>query len=342
MAFDRVTIPDASSYKVLFASEWVWPGLMILGAILLVPETPYHLARKGKLSAATKSLGFLYGKKTPTAPVLAAIASTLAHEEQEERLGGGDDAGATFLACFRGVHARRTRIVLYCNGLSQMIGATFMTNAPYFMVSAGLSPTRVATMIELGIGLAIVGSAFTFAALPHIGRRKLMLGGILLAAVLFMIMGIASSVPNPTAPTPLWCTGISLQLVWLCMGPVIGPAMAVAGEVSAVRLRAQTAALGFFFNYAYSTVWNVVVPYMYNADAGNLQGKTGWIFCGTCLISLVVVWFEVPELKDLTFADIDERFAMRIPTRAFKGWRDEAPAPNKAAGLGEVELEEVE
>lgn len=313
---------------------------MILG-VLLVPETPYHLAREGKLAAATKSLQFLYGKKTSTAPVLAGIASTLAHKEQEERL-GGDDADTSFRACFRGIHARRTRIVLYCNGLSQMIGVTFMANAPYFMVSAGLPPTKVAMMIELGIGLAIVGSAFTFAAIPHIGRRKLMLGSLVLAATLFLIMGVASSVPNPTAPSPLWCTGISLQLVWLCMGPVVGPAMAFSGEESAVRLRAKTAALGLFFNYAYSTVWNVVVPYMYNTDAGNLQGKTGWIFCGTCLISLVVIWFEVPDLKDLSFAKIDERFALRVKTRAFKTWQDEAPAPSKAATLGEVELEEVE
>ncbi|CAK7238441.1 hypothetical protein SEUCBS140593_010691 [Sporothrix eucalyptigena] len=334
VAFKRVSIPNQSSYKVLFATEWIWPGLMILGGLLLVPETPYHLTRRGLTERATKSLTFLYGKATPVEPILATISDTIEHESYL-----GDSV--SFRECFRGIHWRRTRIVLYCNGLSQMIGATFFSNAPYFMISAGMSPSNIAMIIEMGIGLAIIGSAFTFWALPNLGRRPMMMGGTLFAAVLFFIMGVASSVPNQSSKT-LWCTGISLQLVWLCMGPVVGPAMAVAGEVSAVRLRAKTAAIGFFFNYIYSTVWNVVVPYMYNTDEGNLQGKMGWIYFATCLISIVVVWFEVPELKDISFADIDERFEMRVATRAFKNWRDVTGPQTKAAALGEVELEQIE
>ena len=40
--------------------------------------------------------------------------------------------------------------------------------------------------------------------------------------------------------------------------------MAIAGEVSAVRLRAKSMAIGFTFNYFFSTVWNVAIPYLYN------------------------------------------------------------------------------
>ncbi|CAK7226328.1 hypothetical protein SBRCBS47491_006192 [Sporothrix bragantina] len=337
IAFKRVTIMNQSAYKVLFASEWVWPGLLLLGGAFLVPETPYHLARKGLFDKARKSLGFLYGKSEANAAsvssVLAAITATLEHESYL-----GEASPSSFRECFRGVNWRRTRIVLYCNGLSQMIGATFLSNAPYFMISAGYSSSNAAMMVELGIGLAIIGSFFTFWALPVLGRRPMILGGITFTSMLFLIMGIASSVPQQNSKT-LWCTGITLQLVWLTMGPIIGPAMAMAGEVSAVRLRAKTAAIGFFFNYVYSTIWNVVVPYMFNADEGNLQGKMGWIYLATCLISMAVVWFEFPELKDMRFADIDERFEMRVPTRAFKKWRDVSVPQTK---VPEVELEQIE
>lgn len=94
--------------------------------------------------------------------------------------------------------------------------------------------------------------------------------------------------------------------------------MAIAGEISAVRLRANTLAVGFLFNYLFSTVWNVVVPYMFNQDQGNLGGKTGWIFFGTSIIALVIVWLEFPETKGLTFVQIDDRFEMRINARDFK------------------------
>jgi SP family general alpha glucoside:H+ symporter-like MFS transporter len=58
---------------------------------------------------------------------------------------------SSFMDCFRGINWRRTRIVLYANGLSQMIGATFTNNAPYFMIVAGMSPTNTAMMVEMGI-----------------------------------------------------------------------------------------------------------------------------------------------------------------------------------------------
>jgi SP family general alpha glucoside:H+ symporter-like MFS transporter len=35
-------------------------------------------------------------------------------------------------------------------------------------------------------------------------------------------------------------------------------------------------------------------------------------------VSLIWAWFEVPELKDRTFAELDEIFAQTTPTRKFK------------------------
>jgi SP family general alpha glucoside:H+ symporter-like MFS transporter len=112
--------------------------------------------------------------------------------------------------------------------------------------------------------------------------------------------------------------------------------MSVAGEVSAVRLRAKTSALGFFFNYTFSTIWNVVVPYMFNPDQGNLAGKMGWIFFATCVVAGVIVWLEIPETKDLSFAEIDRRFEMRVSAREFNTWRDLVRS-NKDMELGQVE-----
>jgi SP family general alpha glucoside:H+ symporter-like MFS transporter len=303
----------------------------------LIPESPYHLVRKNNIEGATKSLQTLLSSKSPAVinGILGPIRDIIAHEQLSA--GAEAETVASFSDCFRGVNWRRTRIVLYANGLPQMIGATFINNAPYFMIVAGMSATNTATMVELGIGLAILSSAFTFWAISVLGRRVMVLSGTAFAGLLFFIMGIASSVPVQSSAA-LWCTAVTLQLVWLSIGPAIGPAMAAAGEVSAAQLRAKTSAIGFFFNYAYSTVWNVVVPYMFNPDQGNLAGKMGWIFFATSLIAGVVLWLELPETKDLTFAQIDERFEMRVGSRAFQKWRD----PVEAARKEELELGAVE
>ncbi|KAM0134451.1 hypothetical protein ACHAO1_005663 [Botrytis cinerea] len=316
VAFDRVTIMDQSSYKVLFASNWVWPLVIVLFCFV-IPESPYYLVRKGNLSSATKGLSKLYNKSISVEPILASMVRITREEENQANA----SSETSYMDLFKGTNWRRTRIILYTNGLNQMIGATFISNAPYFMITAGLSSSQASMMIELGIGFALISSFFTFWFMTFIGRRKMILSGISLAVVLFLIMGIAASVSSSKAS--LWCVGVTLQLVWFTIGPSIGPSISLAGEISSLRLRAKSQSLGFFFNYSYSTVWNVAVPYMFNATEGNLGGKMGWIFLATSCIALFVVWAEIPETKDRTYGELDEMFNERVPARKFKTYRTE-------------------
>lgn len=117
--------------------------------------------------------------------------------------------------------------------------------------------------------------------------------------------------------------GISLQLLWFCISSAVGPAMATAGEISSARLRAKSQAIGLGFNYLWSCVWNVVTPYMFNPkpNGGGLLGQTGFIFSATCVIALVIFWFEFPETKDRTFIELDEMFENKVKTRSFKGYK---------------------
>lgn len=144
----------------------------------------------------------------------------------------------------------------------------------------------------------------------------MILTGIGAAALIYLIMGIIACFRITSAT--LWGVGVLLQMIWFTVGPGIGPAISVAGEVSSARLRAKSQSLGFLFNYCYSTVWNVVVPYMFNTDEGNLGGKIGWIFFATCAITGVVVFLEFPETKDRGFDELDEMFEEKVKARKFK------------------------
>lgn len=99
--------------------------------------------------------------------------------------------------------------------------------------------------------------------------------------------------------------------------------MSVAGQVSQARLRAKSQSLGFGFNYFFSAVWNVCVPYMFNTDQGNLGGKMGFVYLATAVIAWVAVFFDVPETKGRSFAELDEMFQEGLPARGFKAWRRE-------------------
>lgn len=56
-------------------------------------------------------------------------------------------------------------------------------------------------------------------------------------------------------------------------------------------------------------------------SGGCLVGQTGFIFFITCIISLVVLWFEIPETKDRTFVELDKMFEQKVPTPKFKAYK---------------------
>ncbi|KAI0143353.1 general substrate transporter [Pestalotiopsis sp. NC0098] len=329
ISFTRVTIMDESAYKVLFAAEWCWPAALMAGAFL-IPESPYFLVRKNRIEEANKSLARLHRNKENSVQfAMRQIQDVIAHESEVGE--------SSFLECFHGTNWRRTRVVLYGNGLAQMTGAVFLNNAPYFMVLAGLSSTDVAMIIEIGIAMSIFSSILTFWAMTFMGRRTLVLGGTAFAGLMFFIMGICAAVPNQNGGTR-WAVAITLQMAWLSIGPANGSALAVAAEVSTMRLRAKTLAIGFFFNYFYSTVWNIVVPYMFNPGYGNLGGELGWVFFGTCFLSFLILFFEMPDTKDLTAAQIDERFENRAKTRGFRAENYQSNPPSlKDMEMGKAE-----
>jgi SP family general alpha glucoside:H+ symporter-like MFS transporter len=125
--------------------------------------------------------------------------------------------------------------------------------------------------------------------------------------------------------------------VWFIVGPAIGPAISLAGEISSLRLRAKSQSAGFFFNYSYSTIWNVVVPYMFNKDEGNLGGKMGWIFFATSVIAWAIVFFELPETKDRTYEELDEMFTQGVKARKFKEYLT-ARSMNVSGKLGDDDV----
>lgn len=46
VAFDRATIMEQSSYKILFVTNWVWLLVIVLFCFV-IPESPYHIVWKG-------------------------------------------------------------------------------------------------------------------------------------------------------------------------------------------------------------------------------------------------------------------------------------------------------
>ncbi len=87
-------------------------------------------------------------------------------------------------------------------------------------------------------------------------------------------------------------------------------AYVVASETSSLELRGATQGIGWFTGSLTTGIMTFTLPYVYNPDAGDLGGKTGFVFTGLCAIALVLCWRLIPEMKDCSQAEIDDMFGM--------------------------------
>jgi MFS transporter, SP family, general alpha glucoside:H+ symporter len=109
-----------------------------------------------------------------------------------------------------------------------------------------------------------------------------------------------------------------MQMIIFFYGCGVGGAYPVVGaETSSVKLRAKSQSIGFLVNAFFSWLFNFTVPYMFDADQGNLGGKCGFVFFALCVIGVTVIFFEIPEMKNRTYAELNTLFESRVPTRKF-------------------------
>ena len=299
------------SYRTCFASQWALSGAAMIAA-LVVPESPAWYLRQGKDDAARKSFQRLYNSPNVDNQ-MASLRQTLEHEKAERQT----SKQTSYMECFQGTNWRRTRIMIYAGIVQQFLGITFVANGTYFMIIAGLSPVNAITVLEVASALALGGIVASWYLSNVVGRRRTLLSCTAFLGVVWLSVGIAGCFKSSN--TALWYMGIMINLVLFFFNIGAGPVVPIIiGETSSVRLRAKSNAISFFANGFFSWLFNFFVPYMFNADEGNLGGKTGFFFAGMCVLAFAVLWLELPEMKNRTYMQIDEMFEEKLPTRAFR------------------------
>jgi MFS transporter, SP family, general alpha glucoside:H+ symporter len=309
--FSRVAIMDQSAFRVLFAVAWVFPGILAAGLPFL-PESPYWLVMRNRDEDARKSLIRLCNKKDDIDARLKQVQTTV---EAERRM-HAESLSTSFSDCFGGRNWRRTRIMLICAYMPQVVGAVLASNAPYFLNQTGLASETVIMLVQVGISGGLISSILNVFFMMRFHHRALMFSGVGICVVMYLIMGIAGALPRSNAT--LLVIGISLQFTSLSYGPAVGASVAVMGEVSSSRLRAKSLGISISAQYIFSTVWTIVVPYLFNQDQANLGGNIGWIFFGMGLIMLFVIYFDVPGTKGRSFEELDVMFEKGVSARHFE------------------------
>lgn len=303
-------VESKTGYLGGFGSQWVLSLAPFILACVM-PESPAYLVRKGYDSKALKSATRLYAPKVDPRGALDRIRAII----DEERAMA---AQASYRACFQGTNLRRTLIVALAYVMPVLFGLDLLSSASYLLKILDLPSGAALLMMIGGVVAGIISNDVGTWVVSHVRRRWITLMSLGAATVLRTAVGISGFWRSETAA---WLAGGLMITIILVCGVGCWPASyVIVGETSALVLRAPTQGLGSCTNYVASAVMAIVLPYIFNPDAGALGAKTAFVYTGLCAFALAAVWFCVPELKGRSMMDIDSMFESRLPTRQFERW----------------------
>ncbi|CDK29497.1 unnamed protein product [Kuraishia capsulata CBS 1993] len=302
------------AYRAVFIPQWIFSISCLFFAPFL-PESPYYYFNKGQDEKALASLKKLYN---PTQAQQQYALMKVTHDELKQIT-----EGTSYLDCFKKKDIKRTYLVLFGLWMSPMCGVYFVASyATYYYQLAGMSTKASYQLSCGGQAMSVVGVISSWFILDRFGRRPLMFFGLgTLTVINFVIAGAGSDTTNPTG-MQVATAFMSMYNFFYNMG--IGPLpFILAAEISSVSLRAKTMAMGMIVSYAFSCMWSLVLPYMFNPDEGNMGSKINFIFAGLCFLAIFVFYFIQPETAGRSFEEIDEMYDKNIPPRQWKSYKTE-------------------
>lgn len=279
-------------------------------------RSPWWLVSKGREEKALKALARLSSPGEDGQKRLAAIKQTLEQVKAETD-------GATYLECFRKSNLRRTIISVSLLCIQSLSGIVFAASySTYYMQLAGYS---TATSFKLQIVqqvISLIGNVMSWYLVDRFGRRSLSFWGLFVLNIILWLMGGLAVDGSPGAIKGT--VAMILIYCWWYNVTIGATAYTVLCEVSTSRLRVKTIAIGMTLQYGLNMMWSFVLPYLFNPDKANLGAKLAFIFGGFAILSLVFLWYYLPETAGRTYEELDEMFMKGVPARDFKTYKSDA------------------
>lgn len=296
------------SYKfVEYHDAWRWmflvgiiPAVLLSIGMIFLPESPRWLVKVGRILDARRTLIYLR-----------------AHDQVDHELNDIENSPKEEAASVKELFSPWIRPVLFLGMflgfLQQVTGInTVIYYAPTIFQMAGFNDRSNAIIATIGVGiLNVISTIFAIFVVDRIGRRPLLLAGLLGMAISLLSLSLAFSLGNVdylrhAAVASLFvyvvCFAFSLgALLWL-----------MVSEIFPLRIRGTAMSLAVFSCW----FWNFVVSSTFLTMVETIGiSRTFFFYASMCGLGLLISYFFVPETKNVSLETIEHNIRARRPLR---------------------------
>lgn len=299
----------SAAYRIPLGLQLSWAIVLALG-LLVLPETPRFLVKRGRPEAAGLSLSRLRRLDITHPALIDELQEIVANHEYELTLGPD-----TYMDVIRGSPhlGRRTLTGCVLQMLQQLTGINFiMYYSTTFFKGAGVDDPYTKSVI-----INVINVVSTFPGLLVIeswGRRKLLIVGAIGMAVCQLL--IASFTTAAGDGDELQKIGQTILIVFCAIyifffaaswGPV---AWVVTSEIYPLKVRAKAMSISTASNWLLNFAIAYGIPFMVGADNGsaNIGPKIFFLWGACCIIAIFFVWCMVYETSKISLEQIDEMY----------------------------------
>ncbi|KAK8162688.1 general substrate transporter [Phyllosticta citrichinensis] len=295
---------DSGSYRIPIAVQFAW-AIILVGGLILLPETPRYLIKRDNYPAAAKSLGKLRRLPVSHPAINDELAEIHANHMYEMSLGR-----ATYIDCCRGNLGVRLATGCALQALQQLTGVNFIFYyGTSFFKNAGFDNPFTITMITSCIN--VVTTLPGLWMIESWGRRKLLLMGAIGMAFCQFVVAITGTVAK-TTDRPAQKAMISFVCFYIFFfacswGPA---AWVVTGEIFPLKVRAKSLSMTTASNWLLNWAIAYSTPYMVDDGPGNanMGAKVFFVWGTCCFICIIFVWACIYETKGLSLEQVDELY----------------------------------
>ena len=288
--------PNRASWQIPVTLQFAW-GLILAVGMILLPESPRWLIKKGRDEDAARALSRLISLPPNHPELRDELDEIRAAFQHEKNLGE-----SSYLDCFRSTSNKillRTLTGISIQAWQQLTGINFIFYyGTIFFKNSGISNPFLITITTSVINVVMTLPGMW--GVERFGRRRLLLigaVGMCICEFLVAIVGVTVSTTN-TAGQRVLIAFVCIYIAFFAStwGPIT---WVITGEIFPLNIRAKAMSLSVASNWLWNFGISYAIPYLVNKQPGSagLEVRVFFIWGSTCAGCFLFTYFCIPEVS---------------------------------------------